>query len=259
MPLALSLTVSFNGVSAAVYNLAVKSLNPSSSAVYLLLNALIPLFTSVVALLPILCQPPLDSPDPDVVRRDKFTFLKLNVLAFITGLYLLFLHPSDSSTARFLLYGAIFLLILPLGIPGIFYNGEWFNRKTSSSFFLVDADDLQLHKKLLSHDDGLAYSASHAMSRENRGVEEVSLGEIDRLVMLGQEHTAGMLVQRLEFWLYYIAYFCGGTLGLVYSNNLGQIAQSLGHGLMTLKLIAIYASFSFFGRLLSAAPDFIPM
>ncbi|XP_057766800.1 protein NUCLEAR FUSION DEFECTIVE 4-like [Salvia miltiorrhiza] len=262
MPLALSLTVSFNGVSAALYNLVVKSFNPSSSATYLLLNALIPLFTSVVALIPILRQPPLDSLDPDAGKRDKLTFLKLNMLAFVTGLYLLFLHPSDSSTARLLLYGAIFLLIIPLAIPGIFYDGEWFSRTISSSFIPVDyagADDLQLHKQLLSRDSGLAHSpASHVMSREHSGVEEGSSGETDRLVMLGQEHKAGMVIRRLEFWLYYVAYFCGGTLGLVYSNNLGQIAQSLGHGLITSKLIAIYASFSFFGRLLSAAPDFIP-
>ncbi|XP_047977211.1 protein NUCLEAR FUSION DEFECTIVE 4-like [Salvia hispanica] len=262
MPFALSLTVSFNGVSAALYNLAVKSIDSSSSAVYLLLNALIPLFISVVALIPILHQPPpLYSPDPDVVKRDKRTFLGLNVLAFFTGLYLLFLHPSDSSMARLLLYGAIFLLILPLGIPGIFYDGEWLNRTISSSFILAadddEADNLQLHKQLLSRENEPAYSAApNGISRENSSVEEGSSGET---VMLGEEHKAGMLVRRLEFWLYYIAYICGGTLGLVYSNNLGQIAQSLGHGLMTSKLIAIYASFSFFGRLLSAAPDFIPM
>ncbi|KAG6408303.1 hypothetical protein SASPL_131308 [Salvia splendens] len=211
MPFALSLTVSFNGVSAALYNLV----------------------------------------------RDKRTFLGLNALAFFTGLYLLFLHPSDSSMARLLLYGAIFLLILPLGIPGIFHDREWLNRTFSSSFILAaddddEVDNLQLHKHLLSH----SYSATpNGISGENTSVEEGSSGET---VMLGQEHKAGMLVRRLEFWLYYVAYICGGTLGLVYSNNLGQIAQSLGHGLMTSKLIAIYASFSFFGRLLSAAPDFIP-
>ncbi|XP_042007695.1 protein NUCLEAR FUSION DEFECTIVE 4-like [Salvia splendens] len=259
MPFALSLTVSFNGVSAALYNLVVKSIDRSSSAVYLLLNSLIPLFVSVVALIPILHQPPpLCSPDPDVVKRDKRTFLGLNALAFFTGLYLLFLHPSDSSMARLLLYGAIFLLILPLGIPGIFHDREWLNRTFSSSFILAaddddEVDNLQLHKHLLSH----SYSATpNGISGENTSVEEGSSGET---VMLGQEHKAGMLVRRLEFWLYYVAYICGGTLGLVYSNNLGQIAQSLGHGLMTSKLIAIYASFSFFGRLLSAAPDFIPM
>ncbi|KAH6792239.1 Major facilitator superfamily protein [Perilla frutescens var. hirtella] len=278
MPLALSLTVSFNGVSAALYNLAVKSLNPSSTAVYLLLNALVPLFTSVVALIPILLQPPLDSVNPDIVKRDHLTFLKLNVLAIVTGLYLLFLHPSDSFTARFLLSGAIFLMIIPLGIPGILYAREWFHRTIYSSiriggsgFILVDADDLELHKQLLSREasreNGLVYSSAnsgastHVISRQNTAFEGgcscKMIVTTNQLLMLGQEHKAGELVRRLDFWLYFLAYFCGGTIGLVYSNNLGQIAQSLGHSLMTSKLITIYSSFSFFGRLLSAAPDFI--
>ncbi|KAF2552046.1 hypothetical protein F2Q68_00037163, partial [Brassica cretica] len=41
--LALSLTVSFNGVSAALYTLAYNAINPTSPELYLLLNALIPL------------------------------------------------------------------------------------------------------------------------------------------------------------------------------------------------------------------------
>ncbi|XP_042045330.1 protein NUCLEAR FUSION DEFECTIVE 4-like [Salvia splendens] len=65
MSFALSLTVTFNGVSAALYHLEVKSIDRSSSAVYLLLNALIPLFISAVAL-----------------------FLGLNVLAFFTGYFI---------------------------------------------------------------------------------------------------------------------------------------------------------------------------
>lgn len=263
-PLALSLTVSFNGLSAALYNLAVNSLNPSSCAVYLLLNALVPLFTSVMALIPILCQPPVYPLDTDVVKRDQLTFLKLNVLAVITGLYLVFIHPSASLMACFLFSGAIFLLILPLGIPGIIYGRDWFNRTIYSrfrldgvGFILVDAEDLELHKELLSGDN----SAANGLSRQNTDADEgcscKTVIEKDQLVMLGQEHKAQILIRRLDFWLYYLAYFCGGTVGLVYSNNLGQIAQSLGHSLMNSKLITIYSSFSFFGRLLSATPDFI--
>lgn len=263
-PLALSLTVSFNGVSAALYNLAVRSLTPSS-ALYLLLNALIPLFTSVVALFPILNQPPIpiDSPPSDVVKRDQLTFLKLNLLAVVTGLYLLFLHPSSSSMAISLFLGAIFLLILPLCIPGIIYARDWFNRAIYSSFsfdsILVDPHDLELHKALLSSDNDAVNGLDNAdVSSQSIDADEGCLCiQKDQLVMLGDEHRAQRLLRRLDFWLYYVAYLCGGTVGLVYSNNLGQIAQSLGHGLMNSKLITVYSSFSFFGRLLSAAPDFI--
>ncbi|CAA2958255.1 NUCLEAR FUSION DEFECTIVE 4-like [Olea europaea subsp. europaea] len=79
----------------------------------------------------------------------------------------------------------------------------------------------------------------------------------DCLMVLGEEHKARMLLCRLDFWLHYIAYLRGRTIELVYSNNLGQIAWSLGYYSMTTGLITTYSSFSFFGRLLSAAPDFI--
>ncbi|CAK9180014.1 unnamed protein product [Ilex paraguariensis] len=271
-PLALSLTVSFNGVSAALYNLAAKALNPSSTALYLLLNAFIPLFTSIAALVPILRQPSLDPLPLDAIRLDQFIFLLLNSLAAITGLYLLLLHAMDSLAARCLFGGALFLLVLPLGIPGIVYAREWFHRTIyssfrleGSSFILVDADDLELHKELISREGDLANKEAFAgnengltlgITRQNNtgGCCETVM-ERDRLVMLGEEHEARKLVGRLDFWLYYFAYLCGGTIGLVYSNNLGQIAESLGQISKTSTLITIYSSFSFFGRLLSAAPD----
>lgn len=279
-PLAISLTVSFNGVSAALYTLAANAINSSSSPLYLFLNAIIPLITSVVALVPILRQPSLDPLPPDAVRRDSFIFLLLNILAVITGIYLLLFgsSTSDASTARLLLVGAIFLLILPLCIPGIVYGRDWFYRTIHSSFslegsgfILVDVDDLELHKELLTREgsnllgngsthylseNGSAYGITGQKSGEGKGCCQSAVGK-DQLAMLGEEHSARLLVSRLDFWLYYVAYFCGGTIGLVYSNNLGQIAQSLGESSKTTTLVTLYSSFSFFGRLLSAVPDYI--
>ncbi|KAG2264852.1 hypothetical protein Bca52824_071931 [Brassica carinata] len=78
----------------------------------------------------------------------------------------------------------------------------------------------------------------------------------NQLGMLGRTSSVYAIVQ-IRLRLYYIAYFCGGTIGLVYSNNLGQIAQSLGQSSETTTLVTLYSSFSFFGRLLSATPDYI--
>lgn len=281
-PLAISLTVSYNGVSAALYALAANAIDPSSDALYLLLNALIPLLTSVVSLIPILRQPSLDPLPPDAVRRDSLIFLLLNFLAVVTGIYLLVFGSTttDGTIARILLSGAIFLLIFPLCIPGVVYAKNWFRTVHSSFHFdgsgliLVDADDLELHKELLSrHASSIGPigngSLTHLLS-DNGSVIAITrqkTGEIegccqrmlvrDQLAMLGQEHPAGVLVRRIDFWLYYLAYFCGGTIGLVYSNNLGQIAQSLGQSSNTTTLLTLYSSFSFFGRLLSAVPDYI--
>lgn len=282
-PLAISLTVSFNGVSAALYALAANAIDPSSDALYLLLNALIPLLTSVVSVIPILRQPSLDPLPPDAVRHDSLIFLLLNFLAVVTGIYLLIFGSTttDLTTARILLSVAIFLLIFPLCIPGVVYAKNWFRRTIHSSFHfdgsgfnLVDADDLELHKELLSrHASSIGPigngSLTHLLSDNGSmiAITRQKTGEIegccqgmlvrDQLAMLGQEHPAGVLVRRFDFWLYYLAYFCGGTIGLVYSNNLGQIAQSLGQSSNTTTLLTLYSSFSFFGRLLSAVPDYI--
>lgn len=286
--LALSLTVSFNGVSAALYTLVANAINPSSKPIYLLLNSLLPLLTSVAALVPILRQPCLDPLPPEGVRRDSLIFLILNLLAIFTGVYLLLFgaNVTNPTTARLLLSGAVFLLVFPLCIPGVVYARDWFHRNIHSSFrlegsgfILVDVDDLELHKELLQSREGsivgngLGDGDGSMYSDLSRDDEKGMVGNgddksddgwccekivgKDELEMLGEEHSVKLLLKRLDFWLYYVAYFCGGTIGLVYSNNLGQIAQSLGQSSSTTTLVTLYSSFSFFGRLLSAAPDYI--
>ncbi|KAK7407020.1 hypothetical protein VNO78_08660 [Psophocarpus tetragonolobus] len=281
-PLALSLTVSFNGVSAALYTLAANSIDPSSEELYLLLNALVPLLTSLVALVPILLQPPLDSfsRSPDAARKNSVIFLVLNFLAIFTGLYLLLFgsSTSDKATSRLYFGGAILLLISPLCIPGIIYARDWVHhaihsrfRVEGSGFLLVHVDDLELHKDLLTRQTSaltLSNEDGHSLLTENGSAygsqssksSDVCCDKIlgqDQLAMLGEEHSAAVVVQRMDFWLYYVAYFCGGTIGLVYSNNLGQIAQSLGLRSSISTLVTLYSAFSFFGRLLSAVPDYI--
>ncbi|GLT73951.1 hypothetical protein SLA2020_457780 [Shorea laevis] len=273
--LALSLTVSFNGVSAALYALAGNATNSSSSELYLLLNAIIPLLVSVAALPPILRQPPLEPQTADAARSDSIMFLLLNIFAVFTGIYLLLFgsNTSNATSARFFFAGAIFLLVFPICVPGVVYARKWFHDTVhssfhieNSSFLLVDDDDLELHKQLsreASYEEiGLPSKGfSHEMtSRMCSGCCNWCCDKMigkDQLAILGEEHSAQLLVRRLDFWLYYLAYFCGGTIGLVYSNNLGQIAQSLGESSNTTALLTLYSSFSFFGRLLSAAPDYI--
>ncbi|KAK4593703.1 hypothetical protein RGQ29_017705 [Quercus rubra] len=262
--LALSLTISFNGVTAAIYTLIANAINPNDDTIYLFLNALVPLFTSGIALVPILCQPPIQSLTTEAIRHDSFIFLCLNILAVITGLYLLLLNSlsSNVSMARILFGGALGLLVLPLCLPGIVYAREWARRNIyptfrfdNSSFNLIDPDDLELNKELIGSEsngtNGNSYTAIDKGGCFGKVIEK------DRLIVLGEEHPARLLVRRWDFWLYYLAYFCGGTLGLVYSNNLGQISESLGYSSITSSLVTLYSTCSFFGRLLSAAPDFL--
>uniref|UniRef100_A0A0A9CSZ9 NFD4 C-terminal domain-containing protein n=1 Tax=Arundo donax TaxID=35708 RepID=A0A0A9CSZ9_ARUDO len=149
------------------------------------------------------------------------------------------------------------LLILPLIVPA------------SSSCSHVDAHGLDSASPL-NHDDPqkpLLLNSNHQM--ESNGMMQKTaehqlqdsgygiILEKGCMVVLGEEHSAKKLIRCVDFWLYYTAYFCGATIGLVYSNNLGQIAQSLHQQSRLTMLLAVYSSCSFFGRLLSALPDFL--
>jgi len=261
--LALSLSVSFNGVSAALYTLIANAINSNDDTLYLLLNAIVPILVSLLVLIPILHQPQPQPHSIDTIKHDSSIFLCLNILALVTGLYLIFLYSFSYtvSIARVILVGAIFLLLLLIFVPSVVYSMKSsslarFALPTSFSFYYsvfthADPDDNELYQELISIDDS-ARSKNALSTREKK-----SVWEREQLSMLGEEHSIKLLVHRRDFWLYYIAYFCGGTIGLAYSNNLGQISQSLGHYSHTSSLVTLYSTCSFFGRLLAAAPDFL--
>ncbi|XP_031502175.1 protein NUCLEAR FUSION DEFECTIVE 4 isoform X2 [Nymphaea colorata] len=272
--LALALTVSFNGLSPALYDLAAHSFSVSTAALpplYLLLNALLPLAVSLATALPIArhSAPPASFS----TIADSLVFLALNLLAVLVGVYLV-LADSLSFTSLFayrgLFLAALFLLTVPLAVPGVVYAREWAHssihrsfRITASGFNLVGAEELELYKGLLSDGGG---GIALPTEEEKEGVcdgEEKERGwwskwvmRKDGLLILGEEHGVRRLLGRVDFWLYYLSYFCGATVGLVYSNNVGQILESLGGGSNTTSLVSLYSTSSFFGRLLSATPDF---
>ncbi|KAL0679381.1 hypothetical protein Bca4012_007362 [Brassica carinata] len=248
--------------------------NPTSPELYLLLNALIPLVISFAAIIPILRQPPFEPFPLDGVRRDSLMFLLLNILAALNGVYLLLFesNSSDVTSAGLLFGGAIILLILPLCIPGLVIARNWYLRTIHASFrlegsgfILVDPDELELHKGMLAQEsdresyqflnEDVVQNTVKTIAAEEGDADELLITR-GQLEVLGTEHSLKQLLCRVDFWLYYVAYFCGGTIGLVYSNNLGQIAQSLGQSSKTTTLVTLYSS-SFFGRLLSATPDYI--
>lgn len=260
-PLALSLSISFNGLSAALYTLFANALSPYSPSVYLLLNAILPLAVSVVALPAILLCHPHDGHLHSVPKHDRRVFLGLYILAFITGIYLVIFgsFTTTSSTAWVILTGAMVLLALPLIIPASSSRSHVDTHGPDPALSL-DHDDPQ--KPLLLDDDHQRESNS-MMQRPGEYHYQLqgyccgTILEKGRVLVLGEEHSAKKLIQCVDFWLYYTAYFCGATVGLVYSNNLGQIAQSLHRQSQLTMLLAVYSSCSLFGRLLSALPDFL--
>eukprot|EP01018_Ginkgo_biloba_P020573 Gb_01515 [translate_table: standard] len=83
----------------------------------------------------------------------------------------------------------------------------------------------------------------------------INTGFLSPVPALGEEHSILQLLRSVDFWLYYFVYFCGGTVGLVYINNLGQIIQSLGYS-KTPVLVSLVSSLGFLGRIASGLPDY---
>ncbi|KAK4738388.1 hypothetical protein R3W88_002085 [Solanum pinnatisectum] len=261
-PIALSLSISFNGASAALYNLIANAINSKDDTLYLLLNGLVPLVTSIAAL-PILWQPQSQTVANLLTNfGENLNFRCLTILAVFTGLYLLILNSVSYSaqTARILLAGALFLLVLPVIAAGVICTEEWFELFHPNYISLEDndTDDLDMLNELIWKEaSSMNVWTENSDGSKEKGSWTSSFLLRDRLLLLGEEHSASLLMRRLDFWLYYLAYFCGGTLVLVYSNNLGQISESLGYRSEISFFVALYSACSFFGRLLSAAPDFL--
>ncbi|KAL6905978.1 hypothetical protein ACP4OV_003579 [Aristida adscensionis] len=308
--LALSLSISFNGLSAALYTLFANALSPFSPSVYLLLNAILPLAVSILALPAVLLCNPHDSHLHNVPKHDRRVFLGLYILAFITGIYLVIFgsFTTTSSTAWVILTGAIVLLALPLIIPASSYfkrvdthgpdpemspNHDDPQRPLLNNNHQMESNGMTPRTEYdgmtprtefdgmtprteydgmtprTEYDGMTPRMESDGMTprAESDGMTPETIGHqlqnccckniLEKGRLLGEEHSAKKLIRCVDFWLYYTAYFCGATVGLVYSNNLGQIAQSLHQQSRLTMLLAVYSSCSFFGRLLSALPDFL--
>ena len=154
--------------------------------------------------------------------------------------------------------GAMALLALPLIIPAASSCSSVGTHGPDPALQLSHDDSEK--PLLLNNDEQSEIDSSMAQKSVEWQLDGCCCGMIlekGRVLVLGEEHSAKKLIRRVDFWLYYTAYFCGATVGLVYSNNLGQIAQSLNLQPRLTMLLAVYSSCSFFGRLLSALPDFL--
>lgn len=90
--------------------------------------------------------------------------------------------------------------------------------------------------------------------RMESGVKEDDTREAIE-VGVKEEIGVKLMLTRLNFWLYFFVYLCGATLGIVYLNNLGQIAESRGCS-GTSSLVSLSSSFGFFGRLIPSLVDY---
>ncbi|KAL2238350.1 UNVERIFIED_CONTAM: Protein NUCLEAR FUSION DEFECTIVE 4 [Sesamum indicum] len=229
---AIGLSTSYVGLSAKIYTDIVDVVSATSpterAKAFLFLNAVLPLLVCIVSM-------PLARNITDARKSRKLAggFFTLFMITTVTGFFAVISSFTSLGSRVLPLVGMVVLLLSPLVIPLAEKVGE------------------KLQKRCLIRvcDEGFGSSSdlSRVESEETKDQEFCGLG--------GEEIGAMLMVRRVEFWLYFFVYLFGATLGLVYLNNLGQIAESRGC-LRTSSLVSVASAFSFFGRLLPCLLDY---
>ncbi|KAB5512945.1 hypothetical protein DKX38_029973 [Salix brachista] len=212
------LTTSYQGLSAKIYTVLVDALffSPDKRAKsYLLLNSILPLLVCVMA--------------APFVRDFNVGTSKNSSLGSLPS----WLPPLGNAIC------ILVLLLAPLVIPmaekirEVLLNGEIMKVSVEKN-----AGD--------NHVERIESGIEVVDDDHRRGNDQVSVKE---------DIGAMSMLKRVDFWLYFFVYFSGATLGLVYLNNLGQIAESRGFS-GTSSLVSLSSSFGFFGRLLPSFLDY---
>ncbi|OIT28560.1 PREDICTED: protein NUCLEAR FUSION DEFECTIVE 4 [Nicotiana attenuata] len=242
---AVGLSTSYLSLSAKIITDIVNVINFSSPSerakVYLLLNSVLPLFVSIVT------APVIRETKVEKSRKLSDGFRVMFIITLATGAYAV-ITSMESAMNKLLprllsLFGMGVFLVLPILVPLTekikehWHRQCWIRRDTR----ICDLSNLEEAEMRISQEENT-----------NCGVKEEN--DIGFAVM--EEIGAKKMLMRLDFWLYFFVYLFGATLGLVYLNNLGQIADTRGYT-GTSALVSLSSSFGFFGRLLPSLFDYL--
>ncbi|XP_020592586.1 protein NUCLEAR FUSION DEFECTIVE 4-like [Phalaenopsis equestris] len=215
----IALTTSYMGLTANIYlalaQVIVGRRNATrDKSIYLMLNAVTP---AVVGLLVM----PVVAAMREKPRNVKAGLLIMFVIAGTTGAYAVIetMFPAFRNSSE--IWPALILLVL---LAVVIVVPVW---KVGEGVMRVGRE-------------GERVGGDAEGGRE----EEVDRGKSENV------NEVCELVKRMNFWIYFMVYMCGATLGLVYGNNLGQISES--RGVSDSSLLSVYSSFGFFGRLATA-------
>jgi len=226
------LSTSYTGLSAKIYIAIAQVIlgrNSSNKSIYLLLNCFVPLGVSLVA------APLLKEREParfGTISSLLYVFLIAGATGACTVVQTLVPVLDDSVVLSM-------ILLLMVGLVAAVPLHKALRK-------VHDCDGVQI---------GVAEEAEPSIAELRKKalggsrIQEFNENE-EKLKQEGGMLGVWKLAKRVEFWLYFLVYLCGATMGLVYANNLGQIAQS--RNVREAILLSISSSFSFFGRLSSA-------
>ncbi|KAG8068323.1 hypothetical protein GUJ93_ZPchr0005g15473 [Zizania palustris] len=247
---AVSLATSYLGLSAKFYTTMAEKLPLGASAryskakIYLLLNAVVPMLVTLVV------APSLRVVELTSHKRTDPVFFAMFAITLATGACAVLGSVGSKSiglSSKEHMVSLYVLLALPILIPAALKI-----RETMDKFREAKREN-RVHD-LATDEPDTAVSVLD-VEAENKDKEDdasvTTTGERS-----GQDEVGGLrLLRRLDFWLYFVSYMFSGTLGLVFLNNLGQIAESRGLSDPS-TLVSLSSSFGFFGRLLPAFLDY---
>lgn len=240
---AAGLSTSYVGLSARIYTALVDSIfdpKPDQKAkAYVLLNAAAPVLVSVIVM------PLLQVSQTEDEMQSHGGFIAMFVITLITGICAVFGSVGSSrfwSTAHILSLGI--LLFTPIAVPIAMKLKEQIERR------LRNMEERKIHVLTLDDVEVGEMVTEVQLKEERLDVETVKSSQKEV-----EYEGFGMLVARADFWLYFFSYMFGATLGLVFLNNLGQIAESRGLT-KTSSLVSLASSFGFFGRVMPPLLDY---
>ncbi|KAG1338111.1 protein NUCLEAR FUSION DEFECTIVE 4 [Cocos nucifera] len=228
------LATSYAALSAKIYiamSQVILAGNPSDKSIYLLLNSMVPIVTGAIT------SPFLKESKP-AGPKTRTGLVTIFVIAGVTGSYAVVetAAPVFDNMPRRLppLILLVMVVLLVIFVP--FVNVIKWIKEGSWRFTMVGEE---VEKSVTKVEDKEVEEGGEGCREEERWETWVR-----------REYGVQELVASMEFWLYFMVYGCGGTLGLVYASNLGQISRS--RGISDTVLVSISSSFSFFGKLSSA-------
>ncbi|KAF8010484.1 hypothetical protein BT93_J1196 [Corymbia citriodora subsp. variegata] len=243
------LTTSYQGLSASVYTDIVDTAfnrhgGMASAQAYMLLSSVLPMATSL-ATAPFIRD--VNAGNLRAGRNAHGGFIILYVITIATGVYAVVSSMGSVSGWLPAVNNAIGMGIF-LAVPAVVPLAEGLKhfkaltQKRLHDVVSVDENGEHRHDKIVVGD------------REEEVTAVAPCEEMAINIGVREELGARDMVRRVEFWLYFFVYLLGATLGLVFLNNLGQIAESRGCS-KTSSLVTLSSSFGFFGRLIPSLFD----
>ncbi|KAK3419846.1 hypothetical protein EUGRSUZ_G00610 [Eucalyptus grandis] len=197
----------------------------TTTQAYLLLSSVLPMVVSL-AIAPFVRVVGVDSPGAD--KNAHAMFIILFIITIAIGVYAMVSSKGSVSGALPVVYNAMgmgIFLLSPIVVP-----------LAVCLKHVLAHTEMKLHDMVTEQEHGepglnksrIKWEDHPQVSDQEEVVAVVPSSEEATINGVREEVGAKEMVKRVEFWLYFFVYLLGVMLGLVFLNNLGQIAESGG-------------------------------